>query len=83
MPEISARRLESICGERLTPRQFPEVFITLLDDKIVGTASIVDRDISIGMDLSPWLATVSIKTDCRGVGFGSQFGQTLKFEAVF
>jgi N-acetylglutamate synthase-like GNAT family acetyltransferase len=33
------------------------------------------------MDLTPWLAAVYIKTDCRGLGIGSQLVQALMDEA--
>ena len=83
MPDVSLSKLASIYKNRLTPHQIPETFVALLDDEIVGTASIVDHDMSIRMDLSPWLAAVYVEAECRGAGVGSQLVQALMDEVAF
>ena len=79
-PDVSLSKLASIYENRTSPHQIPETFVALLDDEIVGTASIVDHDMSTRMDLSPWLAAVYVKAECRGAGVGSQLVQALMDE---
>jgi N-acetylglutamate synthase-like GNAT family acetyltransferase len=80
-PEVSPSKLVEIYENRLTPHQIPEAFVALCDGEIVGTASLVNHDMSTRMDLFPWLAAVYIKTEHRGQGIGSKLVQALMAEA--
>jgi N-acetylglutamate synthase-like GNAT family acetyltransferase len=80
MPDVSPSKVAEIFENRCTPHQMPETFVALQDGEIVGTASLVDHDMSTHMDLTPWLAAVYIKAECRGLGIGSQLVQALMDE---
>jgi N-acetylglutamate synthase-like GNAT family acetyltransferase len=58
------------------------VFVALIAGQVVGTASLVTYDMSTRRDLSPWLAAVYIKSDCRRKGLGSQLVQAVMDEAA-
>lgn len=83
MPDVSLSMLATIFENRITPHQIPETFVALRDGEIVGTASLVDHDMSTRKDLSPWLAAVYIKAECRDEGIGSQLVQGIMDEAAF
>ena len=68
-------------NEKTHYRQIPETFVAMEDDIPVGTASIVHHDMSIRMELSPWLAAVYVSAESRNKGIGSQLTQTVMEEA--
>ena len=82
-PDVSLTKLAETFENRLTPHQIPETFVALKDGEVVGTASLVDHDMTTRMDLFPWLAAVYIKAECRGQEIGSQLVQALMDEAKF
>lgn len=82
MPETTTEKLKSAFNQRISPQQIPETFVVLSDGQVVGTASLVSHDMSIRMELSPWLAAVYIKPECRAQGFGSQLVQAVMDEAA-
>ena len=51
---------------------FPQIFVMKENEKIIGSFTIKDHDLDLGKyaQLSPWLACVIIKKDCRGKGYG-------------
>ena len=81
MPDIFPSKLTKIYENRLSLHQIPETFVALQDHEVVGTASLVTHDMSTRMDLSPWLAAVYIKAECRALGIGSQLVQAIMDEA--
>jgi predicted N-acetyltransferase YhbS len=75
MPDVSYPQLLSSFRERLTPHRIPTAFIALKGDEIVGTASLVENDLSTRSDLSPWLAAVYVVPEMRGMGVGTALVQ--------
>jgi N-acetylglutamate synthase-like GNAT family acetyltransferase len=71
MPDIPYPNLLSIFRERIFPHRIPTAFIALKGDEIVGTASLVENDLSTRSDLSPWLAAVYVIPEMRGMGVGT------------
>ena len=81
MPNISYGKLVSNFKERLTPHSIPETFVATINNKIVGTASIVAHDLSTRMDLSPWMAAVYVIPGYRNLGIGSTIVRAIMEEA--
>jgi GNAT superfamily N-acetyltransferase len=46
----------------------PQTFVLLVDDRPVGTASLVAHDLDERPDLTPWLAGVFVVPEARGRG---------------
>ena len=63
------------------PGVIPETLIALDGDQVVGTASIVENDLSSRPDLSPWMASVYVDDRYRGQGVGSQIVRAIVAEA--
>lgn len=82
MPSISYEKLVSIFKERVRPHTIPETFVAIMDNKIVGTASIVGHDLSTRMDLSPWMAAVYVLPEYRKLGIGSTIVHAIIVEAT-
>ncbi|CAM3315758.1 GNAT family N-acetyltransferase [Halomonas lysinitropha] len=59
----------------------PSVFAALLDDAPVGMASLVADDMSDRRDLTPWLASVFVRSEWRGRGIASRLVQRVEEEA--
>ncbi|MGO2879841.1 MAG: GNAT family N-acetyltransferase [Halomonas sp.] len=58
----------------------PSVFIALQDDVPVGTACLIDDDMSIRRELTPWLASVFVAPEWRGQGVASALVQRVEAE---
>lgn len=71
------RSLVTHCGSR----GVPSVFVALCDTRPVGTASLVEDDMSMRRELSPWLASVFVLPDWRGQGIASRLVQRVEREA--
>jgi GNAT superfamily N-acetyltransferase len=52
----------------VSPYGPPQTFVLLVDDRPVGTASLVAHDLDERPDLSPWLAGVFVVPEARGRG---------------
>jgi len=83
MPDVSFTQLVSIFRKRVTPHKIPETFVALLGDTLIGTASIVNNDLSTRMDLLPWLAAVYVLPGYRGMGVGSALVRAAEAEIKF
>ncbi|MFW6008368.1 MAG: GNAT family N-acetyltransferase [archaeon] len=51
---------------RLVKKTIPTTFIALENDEAIGTASIIEHDMDIKKELTPWLADVYVKEENRG-----------------
>ena len=58
----------------------PSVFIALQGDVPVGTACLIDDDMSIRRELTPWLASVFVVPEWRGQGIASALVQCVEAE---
>jgi GNAT superfamily N-acetyltransferase len=50
----------------------PQTFVLLVDDRPIGTASLVDHDLDTRPDLTPWLAGVFVVPEARGRGHATR-----------
>lgn len=53
-------------NNRLNKEKVPTIFVAVVKDKVVGTASLIESDLDSRKDLSPWLADVFVLPDYRG-----------------
>jgi N-acetylglutamate synthase-like GNAT family acetyltransferase len=54
----------------LTDNLVPSTFVAL-EERLLGSAAIVEQDMDTKPDLSPWLASVFVSPENRGKGVGS------------
>jgi GNAT superfamily N-acetyltransferase len=57
--------------EDLAGNVIPTTYVAAVDDKLLGSASILAQDMSSHPELSPWLASVYVDERHRGKGIGS------------
>ena len=62
--------------ERMQPHlednAVPSTFVAVEEDKVLGSADIVEHDMTIHRELSPWLASVYVELSNRNQGIGSR-----------
>lgn len=79
--EATFEELISELEGRATPSRIPETFVALDGDRLVGTASIVNYDMSTRPELSPWLSAVYVPPEDRNRGIGSRLVRRVMREA--
>lgn len=57
---------------RLNKKEVPTCFVALIDDKPVGTASLIEDDMKTRPELRPWLADVYVLPEEREQGIATQ-----------
>lgn len=65
----AAWRIETC--ENAGPAGVPSTFVARWDNRPVGTASLVAHDMAVRPALTPWLASVYVRSDARGHGIAS------------
>ncbi|PUA28391.1 MAG: GNAT family N-acetyltransferase [Cellvibrio sp. 79] len=55
----------------------PSMLIAVEGDAVLGTAALVEADMDNHPELTPWLASVFIREDQRGLGLGKKLVQAL------
>ncbi len=55
----------------------PSMLIAVEGDAVLGTAALVEADMDSHPELTPWLASVYIREDQRGLGLGKKLVQAL------
>ncbi|MGB7756030.1 MAG: GNAT family N-acetyltransferase [Salinisphaera sp.] len=63
------------------PGGVPSIFVARLDQRAVGTASLVAQDMTIRPALTPWLASVFVQPAARGQGIASALVARVEQEA--
>lgn len=69
-PEKSEADFASDLAATLNDAELPLSWVLLLDEQVVGTASILLQDMQTNLDLSPWLANIYLAPAARGKGLG-------------
>jgi GNAT superfamily N-acetyltransferase len=70
-PEGSLQSWTEGLAQRTRPAGVPTTFVALDGDAPIGSACLVEHDMSTRPDLSPWLAGVYVVPERRGRGVGS------------
>jgi len=66
LDDVIYRTKHSICKDRV-----PQTYIAKLNDELIGTVSLWYNDLITRQDLTPWLASLYIKKEYRGMGIGT------------
>ncbi len=67
-----ALSLSKACLETCMGRNFPVVNIGLINGVPVGTCCLVENDLAVRPDLSPWVAGVYVESGSRKLGVGKK-----------
>ena len=52
--------------------RLPITYVAIENNECVGTVSLFENDLSTRRDLSPWLASLVVRHDCRNRGVGEK-----------
>lgn len=74
------RRTEGL-ETHLQKRAIPTTFVACEGEELLGSASLVDSDLDIRPELTPWLASVFVAPAARNLGVGSLLVQRVMQEA--
>jgi GNAT superfamily N-acetyltransferase len=69
--DSSVEKHAAMLERTLARGQIPTTFVALEGDVLLGSASLVRRDMSIRPELTPWLAAVYVTPEHRGKGVGT------------
>lgn len=79
--ERSAGEFETWLRENVRPHAVPMTLLAFEDDAVVGMVSIVDHDLELSTDRSPWLASLYVAPEHRRKGLGRNLVQAAIDEA--
>jgi N-acetylglutamate synthase-like GNAT family acetyltransferase len=65
--EVRVEKMKRYLGNEFVP----STIIGKIENELVGSAAILKHDMDTHYELSPWLASVYIRTDMRGKGVGA------------
>ncbi|MDQ3928182.1 MAG: GNAT family N-acetyltransferase, partial [Chloroflexota bacterium] len=60
----------------------PTTYVALEGEELLGSATLVDNDMSTRLDLWPWVAGVFVKPERRGQGVGSILMRHVVYKAA-
>jgi len=78
----SPSREQQIAAMLAQPDQSEETFVLVVDNVPVGTASLVNHDLSSRPDLTPWLASVLVLPPFRGKGYSAALVRRVEEAAI-
>ncbi|RDL18714.1 GNAT family N-acetyltransferase [Pseudomonas jessenii] len=70
-------RMRAACGKGA----IPSVVVAIEDGRLLGGALLIDSDMKVRPELTPWLAGVYVKAEERGRGIASQLVKRIVEEA--
>lgn len=76
--EARTERMRAACGKGA----IPSVVVAIEDSRLLGGALLIDNDMKIRPQLTPWLAGVYVKAEQRGRGVASQLVKRIVDEAA-
>jgi predicted N-acetyltransferase YhbS len=80
--ERSAAEFEAWLRKNVRRDAIPMTLLAFEETAIVGTVSVVDYDLDLSNDLSPWLASLYVVPSRRGNGLGRRLVQAAIDEAT-
>ncbi len=85
LEDIIYRSKHSICEDAV-----PQMYIALYNEEVVGVVSLWNNDLTARQDLTPWMATLFIKEEYRGLGVGTllqnksiEVARNLKYDYLY
>jgi N-acetylglutamate synthase-like GNAT family acetyltransferase len=69
--ETSSEGAMTRMNARLNRDKIPIALVAYIDDKLVGTVSLIENDMSIRPKFNPWLASLFVASEARNQGIGS------------
>ncbi len=83
-PETTlAQRINRLNERCAKTSAIPITLVAMLDDHVIGTASLVKHDMNVHLELTPWLSSVYVAQKYRRQGIGSQLVNRIVQEAEF
>lgn len=76
--QARTERMRAACGKGA----IPSVVVAIEDSQLLGGALLIDSDMKIRPQLTPWLAGVYVKAEERGRGVASQLVKRIVDEAA-
>jgi N-acetylglutamate synthase-like GNAT family acetyltransferase len=80
-PDVNFSKICSDLQKQKNIHHIPETFIAVENNKFLGTASLVENDMSTRSELTPWLAGVFVDPTYRNNGVGTELVKTVLSEA--
>ena len=80
-PDVPYEDYVSSYQKRTVHSTIRETFVALEGDTLLGTASIIEHDMSTRTELSPWMASVYVAPEFRNRGVGSALVRAVMEEA--
>lgn len=77
-PNASVEQRVEYLKSRMGRRSVPTTVIALLEETLIGSASLVEHDMPGREDLSPWVAAVYVRPDYRRQGVGTRLMRHLE-----
>jgi GNAT superfamily N-acetyltransferase len=68
---VTAAQRESFLGTHANHPQIPTTFVAMAGETLLGSASLLARDMDTRLDLSPWLAAVYVAPEHRRQGIAT------------
>ena len=81
-PGVAIEEYVSHLRKHLGRMQIPTTFVALSNEDLLGSASLVEYDMTTRMDLFPWLASVFVAPEYRNRGVGSALVERVVEEAM-
>ena len=70
MPEWSFSQALAELQSHTGRCQIPTTFVAIEEDRLLGSVSLLEKDLAGWDHLSPWLASLYVIPECRGQGIG-------------
>ena len=80
-PDVNYQNICSNLQKQTDILQIPGTFIAFENQKFLGTAGLVENDMSTRPELTPWVAGVYVDPEFRNRGVGAALVKTVMFEA--
>lgn len=80
-PGSALEEREARVRGRLGKGTIPTTFVALVDGVLAGSASLVEHDMDVRPDLTPWLASVFVAPEFRRKGIGAALVERITEEA--
>jgi predicted N-acetyltransferase YhbS len=70
-PGKSREDIQDLISQRINRDRIPLALVAVQDNELIGSVSLKIHDMDNRLELTPWLAALYVREDCRGMGIGS------------